>query len=454
MMDLIKFVIIFGLYFVAGPLAGVWLANNRTAQRWTVALLVFMTSWHINKLTLMLNSVETYRGHTKGFEGSLLEVVAIALLVARWREKAADFRWVPGWAWLWLLYCACSTLSVFAAPNTTYAWMAAWKFTSAVVILSAGWNAVRDDEDLRWLARAMAVTLVIQAALVMKMRYVDGFYQVRGWFEHQNPLAMWAYMLGLPLLALAMAPVFARDTRWYAAGFLAAGLAVYGSLSRAALAMFAVGAVVVAGWSLVLDKFTGKRVRSIATMAGLGLLGLPLVLDTVIARFNDEGNSASGETREMMNLASKAMAQDSFVGIGWNNFALTINAPFTYGDVINDWERDRGHKVNVDYAKGVVESHYWLLLAENGWPGLLTYLLFIGAAHVALLAGWWRWRGTARGAFFLGLVVALTLLYAHSNLERVLTQTKNLAAYLLILGAALRLAKGRPETAELPAARR
>jgi hypothetical protein len=443
MIDVIKFLILAGLYLVAGPLAGVWLAHKRAAQRGTLAALVFMTSWHINKLTLMVGSVELYRGHTKGFEGSLLEVVAIALLVARWREKSADFRWVPGWAWLWLLHCGAATLSVLAAPNPTYAWMAAWKFTSAVVILAAGWNTVRDDEDMRWLGRGVAATLIVQACVVMKMRYVDGFYQVRGWFEHQNPLAMWAYMLGLPLFALAMAPVSAKDTRWYGAGFLAAGLVVYGSLSRAALAVFAVGTVGVAGWSLVLDKFTAKRVRVIGVMAGLGMLGLPLVLDTVVARFNDEGNQASGETRDVMNLAARAMVRDSFIGIGWNNFALTINAPFTYGDVINDWERDRGHKVDEDYAKGVVESHYWLLLAENGWPGYLTYMFFIVLAQGAILAGWWRHRASARGAYLLGLAVALTLLYAHSNLERVLTQTKNLAAYFVLLGAALRLARPR-----------
>jgi hypothetical protein len=143
----------------------------------------------------------------------------------------------------------------------------------------------------------------------------------------------------------------------------------------------------------------------------------------------------------VMNLAAKAMREASPVGIGWNNFALTINQPYPYGDVIDDWERDRGHKVDPDYPKGVAESHYWLLFSENGWPGYLTYMFFIVAAQFALLRGWWRHRGTPRGAYLLGLVVALTLLYAHSNLERVLTQTKNLAAYFVVLGAALRLSK-------------
>lgn len=445
MMEVLKFFISAGLYCVAAPALGWWLAYKRDAQRGLLGLLVFMTSWHINKLTLMVGSVEMYRGHTKGFEGSLLQVVALALLIACWREKSPGFRWFPGWVSLWLLHCAAATLSVCVAPNSTYAWMAAWKFTTAVVILAAAWNTVRDDDDLRWLARSIAATLIIQAALVMKMRYVDGFYQVHGWFEHQNPLAMWSYMLGLPLLAMGMSPMATRETRWCIAGFIASGLAVYGSLSRAALAMFVAGSVMVAAWSLLLDKFTLKRVRIIGTMAGLALLALPLVLDTIIARFNDEGNQASGDVRGVMNLAAKAMVDDSFIGIGWNNFGLTINQPFSYGDVINDYERARGYAVDEDYAKGLVESHYWLLLAENGWPGYLTYMVFIIGAQLALLRGWWRHRGTPRGAFMLGLVVSLSLLYVHSNLERVLTQTKNLAAYFVVLGATLRLgASPRP----------
>lgn len=449
MIDVVKFLLIAGFYFAAGPALGWFLTNRRTAQRVTLGALVFMTSWHINKLTLMVNSVETYRGHTKGFEGSLLEVVAIALLVARWREKAADFRWLPGWAWLWLVYCGLSALSVFVAPEPSYAWMAAWKFTSATVILAAAWNAVRDEDDLLALAKAAALTLAVQAAVVMKMRYVDGFYQVRGWFEHQNPLAMWSYSLGLPLLALAMGPTKTSDTRWAAAGYLASALIVYGSLSRAALALFALGTAVVAAWSLLLDKFTAKRLRVIGLMGLFGMLGLPLVVDTIVARFHDEGNQASGETRDVMNLASRAMRDSGALGIGWNNFALAINPPWSFGDVIDDWERDRGHKVDPDYKKGVVESHYWLLMAENGWPGYLSYMLFIVGAQLALLAGWWRHRGTNTGAFLLGLFTALTLLYLHSNLERVLTQTKNLAAYFLVLGAGLRLA-ARPRSPNPP----
>jgi hypothetical protein len=39
----------------------------------------------------------------------------------------------------------------------------------------------------------------------------------------------------------------------------------------------------------------------------------------------------------------------------------------------------------------------------------------------------------------MGLVVALALTYAQSTLERVLTQTKNLATWMLLLGVVARM---------------
>jgi hypothetical protein len=442
MMDILKLLVILGGYLVLAPALGWIMANRPAGRRWGFALLVFMTSWHINKLTLMFQSVEFYRGHTKGYEGSVMTLLALALLWSFRLPQGRGFRWLPPGAGLWLLQCALCTLSVFAAPNASYVWMAAWKFTSAAVIFAAAYHCIEDETDLRWLLRAMTVTLCVQAVVVLKLKYVDGFYQVRGWFEHQNPLAMWAYLLGLPLLAAALGPGDKRETKWHLAGFIAAAVIIQSSLSRASLAAFAVGVAAVCGLSLW-DGINLKRLRMIFGLGAMGALGLLASLNTLISRFKDEGNQASGETRIVMNLASAAMLRESWVGIGWNNFALTINPPYPYGEVIDQWERDRGHRVDADYAKGVVESHYWLLLAENGYPGLMGYLLFIG------VTGWWvvrgirAGRGTLTAAFLAGLAVALVLIYLHSSLERVLTQTKNLSLWLLLLGVATRLDNNR-----------
>ena len=173
-----------------------------------------------------------------------------------------------------------------------------------------------------------------------------------------------------------------------------------------------------------------------------------MTADTIIARFNDEGNNASGETREVMNQASKAMLADKPLGVGWNNFGKAINHPYPYGDVIDNWNRDRGHKVDFDYAKGVVESHYWLLKAETGWLGYLTYMIFIifvTARAVPLIL---MRRGSLEAAIAVGILVGFGITYVHNSLERVLTQTKNLAlwmTYIGLLGALIRLPKNENE---------
>jgi hypothetical protein len=266
------------------------------------------------------------------------------------------------------------------------------------------------------------------------MKWIDGIYQVRGLFEHQNPLAMFTYMCVLPLLAVALSPSSnRRQSAIYLFGFSCGAIIVLATLSRAALLFFAVGAIGVIGWGFF-DRFTARRVVATMGMAVAGAIVLSATLPTIIARFNDEGNEASGETREVMNLAAKAMRDDKLFGIGWNNFALAINHPYPYGDVIDDWNRDRGQAVDYDYAKGVVESHYWLLLAENGYPGFFSYLLFIIVVQLQSLWLLLRTRGSLTAACSAGIFIGFFLNYVHSTLERVLTQTKNLGLWVVLIG--------------------
>jgi len=440
MKDLIKAPLILMGYLIFAPFLGAMIKKSRKAQRTVFGLMVFMTSWHINKFTLMLDSVETYRGHTKGFEFSFIEILAVALLTASFLARRGDhsWRWLAPGTLLYLLYCAASCLSYFAAPEKVYVLMAAVRFTKIVLIYLAAYHFIREKEDVVLLLKAISFTLIVQALVVLKMKYMDHSYQVRGWFEHQNPLAMWAYLSGLPLLAVAMSDVPKSDTRWHIAGFFASAIIVESSLSRASLMFFGMGVVMVVVLGF-LGGITAKRVKFVCGLSVIGTLGLMVAIGTIAARFHDEGNQASGETRVVMNLASKAMLQASSVGVGWNNFATTINAPFSYGDVIDDRERERGQKVDENYAKGVVESHYWLLLAETGYGGFATYLLFITVTTWWCFRGMWHWRKQMLGAFLGGLFAALLLTYVHSNLERVLTQTKNMSMWMILLGTVARL---------------
>jgi hypothetical protein len=57
MSDWLKGPIILFFYFVLGPLIGSSIQGSRKGQRIVFGLMVFITSWHINKLTLVFNSI-------------------------------------------------------------------------------------------------------------------------------------------------------------------------------------------------------------------------------------------------------------------------------------------------------------------------------------------------------------------------------------------------------------
>lgn len=446
LVEIVKFCLIAFGYFVAGPVSGIIMAQHRRLEDAGLFLLVFLTGLSIDTTVLMLGSIEWYRGVVKGYEFTLMEMLAIGLLTCRlMRGGLGPFRWMPVFTIVWALYCAASMLSVASAVQVDYVFMALVRFGKVWLLALAVANYVRDEERVHLFLMALCVMLWWQWGAVVKMKFIDGVYQVRGLFEHQNPLAIFTYMAALPVLSAGLSPATGqRKAIFYVLTFGAAGFIVLATLSRAALAFFAMGTVATVAWGFI-DRFTWRRVFVVTVMTLGGAVVLAATLDTIIARFNDEGNEASGETREVMNLASQAMVDANPLGIGWNGFGKAINHPYPYGDVIDDWNRERGQEVNKDYAKGVVESHYWLLLGETGYPGFITYMLFIG---LGLLAGLWLMltqRGRLSAAVASGIVIGFGATYVHSTLERVLTQTKNLALWMMLMGLLAVLSSACPK---------
>jgi hypothetical protein len=319
--------------------------------------------------------------------------------------------------------------------------MAALRWLKAALLFVTAYNFVRREEDLLFCLRVLAAMLLWEFLTVLKWKYIDGAYQVRGTFEHQNPLAMYTIMAAMVLLAGGLGTNVPRGNLVLAA-YVACSAIVESTFSRAGLLFFGVGSVLVVVLSL-LDKPTKRRLVTVAALALVGTMGSAYALKSVVSRFNDEGNQASGDTRDLMNAASRAMVRSHPLGIGWNNFACTINPPFSYGDVIDDWERERGRKVDPDYAKGVVESHYFLLLSETGWQGLGSYLLLIAVFL------WWNaraifhFRQRLAGWVSIGIAAGCFCNYVQSTLERVLTQPRNLMLWLILLGITARIESWR-----------
>jgi len=441
---LLKVLVIAFVYLGIGPLLGFYLKGRDTARR---VALGFMAWWLVrppSDFTLMLYSIDTYRGHCRGFEFNFLEAIAIGLALSALLEKRRDFRFLPPGLWAWFLWIGAGLLSVPGAIEPLYALMPAFKNAKMAFVMVGVFAALRDERDVMALMRGFSVALILQLIICLWARYVQGGFRVTGWFEHQNPMAMWSYMVALPLLGLALTKqTKARDVMLFAGAFGAAGLVVVLTVSRASLAAFGVGTVLVLLGSY-LQGFTVRRVAVGVTGALGGLVVLAMAADTFMERMGED-STPENDLRHALNLQSAAMCRDHpITGVGWNNFGLANSRPkgTKYSAILERWEENRGRTIYPEHfrANPLTESLYWLILAENGLLCFAAFLFFL------LLTLWHGLRSTVHfwkgplGLFLLGVTVALAITYFHGKVERVLTQTKNLTTWIIFCAVLARAA--------------
>ena len=443
MADIIKSLLMPFLYLVFAPVLGVLISDSRKAQRWLFALMVSMPCWPPGRFTFMVLSHEFYRGHAKGMETSLIEIFGLALVVASARNKDGRWRLMAPGSVLFLLYCFLCSLSFFAAEDKMYFLLAASRWFKGVLILMGAFHVIRGAEDLRWGLRSAAISLIYYAFLCLKLRYVDGYFQIKGYFEHQNPMAMWVYMACVPLLAAGLAPQTKKgEAMLYLGGVAAGALCTLLTVSRAALAIYAAGCalVVVMAWL----RGPTARVVGITTGAVLGAcFALLFAMDGLNSRLDSMANSESAsefDLRDILNMQSHAMLKDSPIGIGWNNFGVMNSRPVgaKYSAILEDWDESRGFAI-VDenyYGNPLTESLYWLILSETGYPGMIGFVLFISSTLYVASVTWWRHPKQFVGIMAGGFLVTFVLCYAHGKVERIVVQPKNLSQWLTSCGIA------------------
>lgn len=438
--ELLKIICLSGLYGIAMPCLGVLLRGRLNWQRAAFFLMCLMTvggflgpgSWG-----LTLNSVEYYRGHARGFHFYFNEVLAMSLLLAYALERKPGTRWIPpglGLYFLWWLSCL---VSIVSAPSTSYVLMAAFKSLKMSVFFVAVFHFLRKEQDVRFFLDAMGVVVCWEAVVVLIHKYALGRFQISGTFEHQNSLSMFFGMLGMIYLALALGHD-RTGLRKYMLLYLGCAVIVVGSLSRGGLAVFGMGSMGVVALSL-LERITPRRLLMVGLLTVLGLLGSIKAMDSLIERFTMPQNIVAGQGRVALKKCSYEMFKDYPFGIGWNNFALVMNRPFPYGAHYDAYTVARGYSVDPRIPNPVVESLYWLLLAETGIQSLVTYVAFIG------LMLWWNFRSAVSfrrgflGSVSVGIALGCGINYVHSYLERVLVFEKNMMLWLMVLGATARI---------------
>ncbi len=409
--------------------AAVWCALSRRsfelmATAMCLPALVYQNT-AINPL-----SFEWYRGTARGYEISLIYLVAITILMTlALRHKKISF-FPDGGSKLYLLYFIWTCLSMQNAASLICSGAEILKMLMMLLVFAATYSwlcAVKDPKPL-----LLGLALVVTGTFFLVVRqHLGGIWQVTGPFPHQNSLALYMLMA---------APVFfsyylnadrgAKGSLLFAAAFFLGSGCLVRTYSRGAIACYPIALFVVFALS-VFRKFKTRLFVRLLPLVLLGLLGLLLILPRIIERFENAPKS-SGDTRiEFARVALNMMKDQPLFGVGVNNWGIKVNPPYTYW--VGTGRRMRGGEGLDDptFLDGIVETVYLLVGAECGIPALIIMLVWYGY----YLLSCWRLSKKLAGTswFFLpvGLAGGLLGTFLQSTLEWVLKQSVNFSEMII-----------------------
>ncbi|HEY1173655.1 MAG TPA: O-antigen ligase family protein [Verrucomicrobiae bacterium] len=406
-----------------------------------------------------------YRGTTRGFEFSLLDVLAISLLLGQlfhlFSTRGRIF-WPASLAFM-LLYVSFAGISILFADPKIYGLFELSKMLRCIVVFTATALFVRSERELMILVFALCCIMGLECLLSIKQRYLNGVYRATGTLEHPNSLSMYVCMV-TPLLVAAYTSNITKYLRWMCfAAIGCACLSILLTLSRAGIPIFAMimlGTMALCGsWKITIQKIA------------IGVAALMVVSfitykswDSLQARFgeasfHDEYLDTEKEGRGVYLRIAWTILQDKPFGVGLNNWSYWVSK--TYGEQVGLWYEDYD---DLEYQPDKVNlpSFHYAAPAHNLMALTAGELGFIGLGLFLLLWARWFWMGqvfiwrraqTTIHRFGVGLFFGVMGVFLQSVTEWTYRQTAIAFAFHIFLGTLASLYYWRKHTTPAPTRR-
>jgi hypothetical protein len=388
---------LFGLTVIPAAILGGCLVAclSRRVRDVFFILLVFLSPM-IEYVDLNFVSREWYRGTSRGFEFSILDIMSISLLVSAIlvpRRGESRGYW-PASLGLMILFFLYACGNVAASEPKIFGFFELFKMVRGIILVLAVAFYVRGERELRLLIFSLAALVCFEGLLALKQRYLDGVNRVPGTIDDSNSLSVFVCMTAPVLVAAVNSRLPALLKGLCAAGIALACIAEILTISRAGVvilaAMLAGAAAATASYRL-----TPRRIAIFCAIA-LGAAGLTAKSwNSLKERF--QSSTLEQEYGNHHNLGrgyyirvAEAIVDDHWFGIGLNNWSYHVSNQ--YGPKLGySFVRYRGTEKepstiipsgsNVDEAQAAPAHCLAALTAgELGIPGLFL---------LALL--WLRW---------------------------------------------------------------
>ena len=431
-----KYVVFFFTLFCAVP-AGFILAKQRPIiEKIIMGLSVAMTCSLMGSINFV--SHETYRGTSRGFEITLIDLLALILLfLVISRKDTYKIKMFPPGTILYFGYFTLSCLSAFNSGVVLYSLFEMLKLFRMYLYFWIFYNYLRSYEQVEVLYKFILGVCIYIFIIVIKQKYLQGVYQCPGPFPHQNSLVMYMNIFASIIFARIMNKKMSFIGLCF--NFMVFGMCaicIISTLSRGGLFCFSISIFLIFIYSYA-GGFSLKKlsVTLLFTLAAVVILAASI--GTILQRF-DNAPTNSKKTRVELAEAAVRMAHSHFLGVGLNNFGLKINPPYPYGKFI---KRTAWNK-----KEGLVETTYLMIAAETGWLNLIMYLLFLWRFYIMNIVNYFVYKKSNLAYVCIGLAGGLSAIYLESTLEWVLRQTNNsyqLMFVFALIGLLTKFRKGQ-----------
>jgi len=377
-------------------------------------------------------SREWYRGSTRGFEVSLLDLLALILLVGSLSERARNgnkFVKPPSYGlmktyFVWALF----TVLFISEPKIFGAFELSKMFRAMLVFLAV-WAFMRSPAQVRLFVYAIIGVVLYETAVALYDRYVVGVHRVQGTLGHPNSLSMYC----LQIFPIMISVWFAQDaTPKLRMLCLLASIAIAGvvilTISRTGFASLAVLLFL----SLVFNIRSQWTPRNIGIMLIVLVIGSFMVIkswDTLSSRF--QGTSIEHEyltegagRGSYFQLGWPALADNPIFGVGLNNWSYWISNRYA-NEAGNDYDPYLSTEFAPPTSKQAAPAHnlYLLTAVELGWVGLFLLLALFGRWLYISGAGLTRGDGDLLDRVRVGALLSLCGVLMQSVTEWEFRQT-------------------------------
>ena len=384
--------------------------------------MVYFTS---NEFSLNFVPMPIWRGTARGYAFTAVSLFAIPLFMSMFFSTQYKVRLFPPGSFFYFLYYFAVLLSGINAIHMHQWGFEVYKMFWMYITFLAAFNYLNQSKNLTFFIYLVCGSLIFLFLYGFKQKYLDGVFQIRSTFPHQNSLSLYLELFCLLALGVLMNEEISKLL--FFLSMLAFGgsvLLIVFTYSRGGLVIYFGGIAIVCALSILFNGFSLRRLTLmlVGLLVTLSIVGY--ALPRIIQRFT-KAPEASKNTRIVLALAAQRMANDFRLGIGANNFSEYSGGNYDY---VQNFYREN----NAPQYGGIVETIYMLVAAECGWYGLVLLILWFLYYYFSDIISMFYLRKKPCSGIVIGLFGGLTCNYWHSTLEWSLKQFNNFAIQMIL----------------------